>query len=433
MKTSNGLKAVSLIFAAGGLSLMASAALAQEPIQLTYWNWAPHIDEVVKIWNDANPGIQVTVSRAAGAGEIVQKLSAAHAAGSPPDVTNVTYQDLPALVVNGFITDISAEMAPLKDKISPVAWNLVTFGDTTWATPQGTSPMMLFYRADILAELDIEPPTTWEELAQAAKTVRSKDASKYLVHFPSGDPGLFAALTQQAGARWWTLEGDQWTVDINSEPAKQVATYWEDLVAADAVSTMQTWSPEWGAAMADGSLLGFISAVWAPPLIANLAPDTAGKWGVVPLPRWSSGPGAESSGGVMGGSATAVSSLTRHPEEAKQFAIWITNAEDALAAYVRLMNIWPANLDARAALPQLKEAPAFLPDQTDFYEMAGAIDTETAVISWGPNVSAAFDAYRNAMGEAVQNKAGFAEVLDAVQKVTFDGMKDQGYTVSEAP
>lgn len=433
MKTTNGLSAVITTIAAGAFGLLASApALAQDKVELTYWNWAPHIDEVVKIWNDAHPNVQVTVSRAAGAAEIVQKLSAAHAAGSPPDVTNVTYQDLPALVVNGFVTDISAEMAPLKDKISPVAWNLVTFGDTTWATPQGTSPMMFYYRKDILAEFGIGPPKTWEEFAEAAKAVRARDPAKYLVHFPSGDPSLFAALTQQAGANWWKLDGDNWTVAINSEPAKQVAAYWQDLVATDAVSTMQTWSPEWGAAMANGSLLGFISAVWAPPLIANLAPDTQGKWGVVPLPLWSTGVGAETSGGVMGGSATAVSSLTKHPAEAKEFAIWITNAEEALAAYVRLMNIWPANLEARAALPQLKEAPAFLPDSADFYTMAGEIDTKTASVNWGPNVSTAFDVYKNAMGEAVQNKAGFAEVLDQVQKAAFDGMKTQGYQVSEA-
>lgn len=410
--------------------LMAAPAMSQDVVELTYWNWAPHIDEVIAIWNEQNPGIHVTVSRAAAAGEIVQKLTAAHTAGNPPDVTNVTYGDLPALIVNGLVTDLTPEMAPLKDKIAPVAWNLVTFDGTTWATPQGTSPMFFFYRKDILSELGIAVPKTWEDFAKAAKAVHAADASKYLTQFSSGDPGTFAALTHQVGAKWWTLDGDQWTVDINSDAAKGVANYWQDLVATDSVATMQAFSPEWGAAIADGSLLGIISAVWAPPLIQNLAPDTVGDWGVIPLPRWSEGAGAEYAGGVTGGSATAVSSLTKHPEEAKKFAIWITNNEEALAAYVRLMNIWPARLEARN-LPQLQEAPAFIPDATDFYKMAGEIDAETPAVSWGPNTSTAFDAYKNAMGEAVQNKAGFADVLDIVQKATFDDMKGQGYSVAE--
>lgn len=413
-----------------GVIALAAPAVAQDKVELTYWNWAPHIDEVVAIWNEANPDIHVTVSRAATAAEIVQKLSAATTAGNPPDVTNVTYQDLPALVVGGLVTDITAEMAPEKDKIAPVAWNLVTFGDTTWATPQGTSPMMFYYRKDILEELGVPVPTTWDEFAEAARAVHEKDASKFLTTFASGDPGTFAALTHQAGAKWWTLNGDQWVVDINSDEAKSVATYWEGLVADGAVSTMQPFSPEWGAAIANGQLLGVVSAVWAPPLIANIAPDTRGNWGVVPLPRWSEREAAQFAGGVTGGSATAVSALTKHPEEAKKFAIWITNNQDALSAYVRLMNIWPARLEARE-LPQLQEAPAFLPDATNFYTMAGEIDAETPIVSWGPNVGTGFDVYKNAMGEAVQAKAGFADVLDAVQKAVFDDMKNQGYDVVE--
>lgn len=431
MSIPTGVRAARNLLAASFATLsLAVPAIAQDKVELTYWNWAPHIDEVVAIWNEQNPDIHVTVSRAATAGEIVQKLSAAHTAGNPPDVTNVTYQDLPALVVNGLVADMTAEMAPNKDQIAPVAWNLVTFGDTTWATPQGTSPMMLFYRKDLLAELGIEPPQTWEAFAEAAKAVRAADSTKYLTHFASSDPGTFAALTHQVGAQWWSLNGDQWTVDINSEPAKQVAQYWQDLVAEDAVASMQTFSPEWGAAIANGTLLGFISAVWAPPLIENLAPDTKGQWGVVPLPRWSEGIGADLAGGVTGGSATAVSALSKHPEEAKKFAIWITNNEEALAAYVRLMNIWPARLEARK-LPQLQEAPTFIPDAANFYQMAAEIDADTPSISWGPNVSMAFDVYRNAMGDAVQNKSGFADVLDAVQKAAFDDMSNQGYAVTE--
>ena len=432
MTLPTGVRAARNLLAASlGAVLLATPALSQDKVELTYWNWAPHIDEVIAIWNEQNPDIHVTVSRAAGANEIVQKLSAAHTAGNPPDVTNVTYGDLPALIVNGLVADITPEMAPLKDQIAPVAWNLVTFDGTTWATPQGTSPMYFFYRKDLLAELNIEPPKTWEEFGEAAKAVRAADPTKYLTQFSTGDAGTMAALTHQVGAKWWSLEGDQWTVDINGPEAKKVASFWQDLVTSDAVSGMQAFSPEWGAAIANGSIIGIISAVWAPPLIQNLAPDTLGDWAAIPLPRWSEGVGAQYSGGVTGGSATAVSALTKHPEEAKKFAIWITNNEEALSAYVRLMNIWPANLEARK-LPQLQEAPAFIPDEKNFYQLAGEIDAATPTVSWGPNRGIAFDAYVNAMGEAVQNKSSFADVLDVVQKVTFDDMKNQGYNVVEA-
>lgn len=431
MAIRKGSRAVTRSIMAGSLIAMAGMSQAQEPVQLTYWNWAPHIDQIVQVWNDTHPDIQVSVSRAAGAGEIVQKFSAAYTAGDAPDLTNITYQDIPAMIVNGLVADLTDVMAPMKDSIAPVAWDLVTFGGSTYGVPQGTSPMMFFYRKDILDEMGIPAPATWEEFADAARQVRAADPDKYLVHFPSGDPGLFAALTHQAGTQWWQLDGDRWIVDINDEGAQMVAEYWQGLVADDAVSTMQTWSPEWGAAMADGTLLGFLSAVWAPPLIANLAPDTRGDWSVVPLPRWSEGVGAENAGGVMGGSATVVSAATEHPEEAREFALWINNHEDSLREYVRLMNIWPAQMDARD-LPQLSTAPEFLPNSPDFYEMAADIDAATPSVSWGPNVAAIFDVYRNEMGSAVQEGAGFLDVLSSLQTEAVESLRSQGYEVIDS-
>lgn len=406
------------------------ASAADRPVQLTYWNWAPHIEQIVDIWNRKNPDIQVTVSRAAGPLEIVPKLIAAERAGNAPDITNVTYQDLPALIVNGLVSDMTKEMAPLKRAISPVAWGLVNFGGTTWATPQGTSPMMLFYREDLFEQFGLKVPATWEEFAATAKQLRKADPTRYLTTFPTGEPGFFAALTHQVGANWWSLDGDTWTVDIASEPARKVAEYWEDLVATDAVATSQYWSPQWSSSMAEGQMLGFISAVWAPPLINSIAPDTKGKWNVAPLPRWKNGLGAKFAGGVTGGSATAVSAQSKHQAAAKKFAIWITNDPEALEAYIRLNNIWPANLAARQ-IPVLNQAPSFIPQNSGYYAMATAIDEATPTISWGPNVSTTFDAFKNAFAAAVRAKGGFVEALEKVQQTAVRDMKSQGYTVRE--
>lgn len=428
--SSNSAFVVAVVVLLVGAAFAPSARAAGKPIQLTYWNWAPHIEQVIAIWNEKNPDIQVTVSRAAGATEVVPKLLAADRAGNPPDITNVTYQDLPALIVNGLVTDLSREMAPLQAKISPVAWSLVNFGGTTWATPQGTSPMMFYYREDLFAQFGLEVPKTWEQFADTAKKLRAVDTTRYLATFPTADVALFAALTHQVGGNWWTLDGDTWTVGIATAANKRVAEFWEKLVASDALATSQTWTPEWAASMAEGRLLGFLSAVWAPPLIQNIAPGTLGKWNVAPLPRWSEGVGATYAGGVMGGSATAVSAKTKHKEAAKKFAIWITNDPEALAAYVRLVNIWPANLDARK-LPELQHAPAFIPQRPDFYALATSVDLATPKVSWGPNVSATFDAFKNAFAAAVKKKAGFAEALESVHRSALRDMQSQGYTVKE--
>ena len=405
--------------------------LSAEPIRLTYWNWAPNIEQVVEIWNKKNPDIQVTISRAAGPMEIVPKLIAADRAGTPPDITNVTYQDLPALVVNGLVSDITRAMEPNKSKISPVAWSLVNLGGAVWAAPQGTSPMMFYYREDLFKQFGLEVPTTWEDFAVVAKKLHAADPSRHLATFPTADPGLFVALTHQAGGNWWTLEGDTWTVSIASASNKRIAEFWGELIATGAIATSQVWSPEWSASMAEGRLLGFISAVWAPPLIKNIAPATLGKWNAAPLPRWREGAGTKWASGVMGGSAATVTAKSKNKEAATKFILWITSDPEALEAYVRLANIWPAWLPARE-MPTLQHAPTFIPQRTDFYALATAIDQETPTVSWGPNVSTSFDAFRNAFATAVKKKSGFSEALEIVQRTTVRDMKSQGYQVKEA-
>ena len=79
--------------------------------------------------------------------------------------------------------------------------NLVNFGGTTWATPQGTSPMMFYYREDLFKQFGLEVPKTWEDFAATAKKLHAADATRQLATFPTGDPGLFAALIGAGGLR----------------------------------------------------------------------------------------------------------------------------------------------------------------------------------------------------------------------------------------
>src|SRR5690606_31963935 len=169
------------------------------PITLQYWSWAPGIEDIVKIWNDAHPDVQVEVNTSVGGADIVSKLSAAKEAGDLPDVSNTTYENLPNLIVNGIASDITVGFGDYEDKVAKSAWDLTTFGDASYAVPQGTSPQFLFYRTDIFEEAGVTPPTTWDEYEEAARVIHEQDSTRYLSTFASNDAQLFAALSQQAG------------------------------------------------------------------------------------------------------------------------------------------------------------------------------------------------------------------------------------------
>ncbi len=423
--------ALAAVLAAATLAGCAAGASdpseADGPIVLRYWSWAPNIGKIVDVWNETHPDVQVEVNTSVGAADIVAKLAAAKEAGSLPHASNTTYENLPNLIVNGIASDITEAFGEYEDKIAPAAWNLTTFDDKNYAVPQGTGPQFLFYRVDIFESLGLEAPTTWDEYAEAARTIHAADPSKYLATFPANDAQLFAALSAQAGAEWWSQEGASWSVGIDSEPSQKVADYWQGLVDEGVVTTLKTWTPEWQAALADGTLASWLSAVWAPPLILQNAPDTEGKWAAVQIPQWKEG---DSVSAALGGSATVVTTGSKHAKEAQEFAIWLNNSEQALTAYIENASIWPANLAGRE-LPGLKDTipAALVPSQTDYWDVAAKTDEEAVPVTWGPNVATAYSTFGDAFGTAISSGGSFSDALTTVQKAVVADMEKLGFQV----
>ena len=426
--------AATLAIGALSASLLAGCAPSADsgsdsdgPVVLRYWSWAPNIAKVVDVWNAQNPDIQVEVNTSTGSNDIVAKLSAAKEAGTLPDLSNTSYENLPNLVVNGIAADISDAFGDYEDKVTPAAWNLTTFDGVNYAVPQGTGPMFLYYRTDLFEAAGLTAPTTWDEYAEAARTIHAADATKYLATFPANDAQLFGALSQQAGSEWWANDGGgDWSVDVDGAASTKVAEYWEGLVDEGVVTTFKTFTPEWQAALANGTIASWISAVWAPPLIAQNAPDTAGLWAAVRIPQWEAG---DPVSGTVGGSGTVVTTTTKYPEQAREFAIWLNNSDDALNAYIENASIWPANLEGRKLPALAAAAPVALKDPSEFYSLAAEIDDETVPVTFGPNVAATYSAFNDAFSEAITNGSSFTDALKKVQKAVVDDMTKLGYTV----
>jgi len=399
---------------------------SDEPVVLRYWSWAPNITQIVDVWNQANPDIQVEVNTSTGSNDIVAKLSAAKEAGTLPDLSNASFESLPNLVVNEIAADITDAFGDYEDQVTPAAWNLTTFDDVNYAVPQGTGPQFLFYRIDLFEAAGLEAPTTWEEYAEAARVIHEADPTKFLATFPANDAQLFGALSQQAGAEWWDSSDGEWSVGIDGPESTKVAEYWEGLVDEGVVATFKTFTPEWQAALANGTIASWLSAVWAPPLIAQNAPDTAGLWGAVRIPQWEAG---ESVSGVVGGSGTIVTTGTDHPEEAREFAIWLNNSPEAINAYVEYASIWPANLEGRELQSLQDAAPVALQDPSTYYDLAAEIDDEIVPVTFGPNVAATYSAFNDAFSDAIVRGGSFTDALGEVQDTVVSDMTNLGYTL----
>jgi multiple sugar transport system substrate-binding protein len=424
------LSAMLLTACSGGSSTGSGGTASAKPaqkVELNFWTWAPDMDKTVQVWNDSHPNIHVTVNKQDGGDPAVTKLlTAIKAKSGAPDLMQAEYQAIPTMVAAGALADIKADLpAGLQNKFSPSLWNSVTLGtNAVYAVPQDSGPMVFYYRADVFKKYNLTVPTTWDEYAATAKALHKKNPKLFLGTFSATDPGWFVGLTQQNGASWWGINGQKWSVAIDSEQSKKVADYWGGLVQSGAIDNKPMYTPQWNAALNKGTQVGWLSAVWGPGVLAGNAANTKGKWEIAPMPQWTAG---ASSTGNWGGSSTAVTVQSKHKAEAAQFAAWINTDPAGVKALATISSVYPADKTESAAI--LTSPPAFFSNQPDFYSIVAKVADTAGKFTYGPNTNVAYSAYNDAFGKAAQSKSqsAFVQALSTMQAITLKNLQDSGY------
>lgn len=422
-------------FTAGALLLAGCAGSADGgggggDVTLQFWTWSlKEADEkaqaIIDQYEAENPGVTIQLAEVGGTADTSSKLLAADRADDTPDIVQVEYRAIPSLVTAGVIRDITEDVADNKQYVADNIWALTTLDDQVYGVPQDIGPMTMTYRADLFEQYGVEPPATWAEYAAAAETIHAQDPSVYIGSFSSTEFEFFAAHATQAGAEWWSTDGDAWTVGIDGEESLETAAFWQDLVDRDLMSVEPLLTPEWNAKVNEGKLLSWTAAAWAPSVIYSVAPETAGKWASIPLPQWTEGDAAVP---FLGGSAFLVPEKSAHAEEAAKFAAWL-GASDEGSELLLTLDLYPAGTAGREATLE-NDPPALMPQQTDFWEIANDIVENTTIpVTWGPNVNVAMGAFVDALSAAALDGGSFTDVYTGIQGVVVDDLEKTGYTV----
>ncbi len=393
-------------------------------VDLTFWSWVPNMDKIVDVWNASHPGVHVTFSKQAGGDAEAQKVLTSAKAHTMPDIIQAEYQEIPTMVSNNVLADIAKQANAVKGKFTPGIWNLVTLGgDAVYGLPQDSGPMLFFYRKSLFAKYGLAVPKTWDDYAALAAQVKQKAPNAFLGAFPTVDPGEFAGLAQQAGAKWWGTSGSSWSVGLDDATTKKVADFWSGLVQAGRIDAEPAWTPAWNKAMDDGTILSWTAGVWAPGTLSSVAADTKDDWGVAQLPQWDASSVAT---GNWGGSSMAVTTDSKHKDAAAQFLVWLNTDKAATDLLISQAGVYPADTDAQGRVA----APTFLPSVTDFATIAKTAGDATVPTTWGPDVSTAYAAYNDNVGKAAAGKGSLSDAFVAVQQAVVADMKKAGFTVS---
>ncbi|MEU8659879.1 ABC transporter substrate-binding protein [Actinoplanes philippinensis] len=415
---------------AEGGDTKASCAPSEGNVTLTYTTWIPGIENVVKLWNDKNPNIQVKVQTGPnGNGGTYANFFNQLKAGNAPDLGHIEYDALPSFRVQDGLTNLAdcAEVTAAKDQFVDWTWGQVSFGEqnAVYGIPQDTGPMGLFYRKDLFEKNNIPVPTTWEEYAAAA--VKVKAAGGFITNFSQSDISQFAGLSWQAGGRWFANDGTKWTVNLQDEGTTKVANYWQDLISKKLVSAVPPWTTEWDNAYNTGQAWTWVSAVWGANSIKSGAPDTSGKWAVAPMPQWTAG---GTVAGNWGGSATAVFKGSKHPYEAAKFALWLNTSEEALTALNKEAQLYPAT-KAGAKLPALSEGVEFYGGQKIYDVFATASTQVSPDFVWGPTMTSTYATASDGFKAVVSGTGTLLDTLKTTQAKTVETLKSQSIPVAE--
>jgi len=401
------------------------------PVTLRFWTWSlkgtdPAAEAIVDKYHQEHPDVTVELSEVGGTPDTIAKLLAADRADDTPDVVQVEYRAVPSLMVAGALKDITADVAGVKDGIDANSWAMTTFNNQVYGVPQDIGPMTLTYRKDLFDFYGVKVPTTWTEYAQAAEQIHARDPSAYIASFDPTQFEFFAAHAAQAGAKWWSTDGNTWQVGIDSEASLKTADFWQDLVARDLVKVEPLLTPEWNAQVNSGKILSWAAAAWAPSVIYSVAPDTTGKWESAPLPQWTPGDAAVP---FLGGSTYLVPNKSKHAKEAAAFAAWL-GASDEGSKLLLGLDIYPAGKAGRQET-LTHEPPKLMPQQANFYQVTDqVIENTTIQVTWGPNVAMASSSFEEPMSTAAIDKTSFRDAYRTVQQAVVADLKKSGFTVT---
>ena len=316
----------------------------------------PHIKVNVQLV-DMNTLLRATLS---GQGPDVA-IQVANTNGIAGGVLN-TGNDTP---VNYGLRNAVLDLAQFEDfeevaaRFAPASLVPFTFNGATYALPDTMTFPMMFYRKDILAEIGLEIPETWDDV-KVAMSVLSKNQMEFGM-LPSEQ--IFAMLLFQNGGEYYTEGGKASALDsdVAINTFRKYCEYYTDYKLDKATSTDERFRT--------GEAPIIISDYTTYNGLQVSAPDILGLWDFTVVPGTpmvdeNGEPVLDENGEQIinratgsSGLADIIMSATKHPDEAWEFLKWWTDA-DTQVAYGREMEalmgasarVATANKEALASL-----------------------------------------------------------------------------------
>lgn len=315
-------------------------ASADGPVDLTIATFNEFgYEDLITEWNAANPDIQVEQKKVGTWDDAKDNLYTKLAAGSGlSDIEAIEGDAMPAMLAQSSafvdLTDPALDGRWLDWKAAAATdadGQMIGYG--TDAGPEG-----ICYRADLFKKAGL--PTdradvaalmgTWDDyFATGEDFVKAAPDTAW---YDSSGGTAQAMLNQVANP----FESDDNTIDVENPELEAVYATITGNVDKGLSTRLPQWSDDWAAAFQNDGFATMACPGWMLGVVSGNADGVKG---------WDFADVFPGGGGNWGGSFLTVPAQSEHPEQAQEFAAWITAPEQQAKAFAAI-GAFPSQVDA---------------------------------------------------------------------------------------
>ncbi|WMJ87284.1 ABC transporter substrate-binding protein [Anaerocolumna sp. MB42-C2] len=175
-------------------------------------------------------GIHVTAEYQGTYDDLHQKLQAAYVAGTTPEVTVMEIASIKTFAMNGVLEPLDPYIKKSGVDLSDFQEGLMKnsyYENACYGLPYLRSTPIMYMNTTMLKNAGLDPkgPSTWDELAQYAKTIHEKTGKYGLSQFSY--IWTFEAFMMEHGSS--VLNEDETAGNLNTQQAKDIVNFFKDL------------------------------------------------------------------------------------------------------------------------------------------------------------------------------------------------------------
>jgi|GEM_PF-445702 len=300
--------------------------------EITIWsqnfgdNWLSHFETRVHEYNLEGRGYTIREEFVAG-DAWDERITAARASGTCPDIYIQSYNHIPAGVQSGYYGpfDDYIDLAIIDDML-PIIKDMVSIGGKTYAVPLLSEPsMILYYRKDLLEAGGYDaPPASWAELIEMCNTLKTDDI--YGLGIPNwGGEISWSTWGMQCGNVGHGPLNDNWDAPVIDDGYREMALFFKELYDTGAVPEQPLSAYTDIKPFGQGDYVFQICGSWA---IANMINDYPEMWentGVAVVPT--NDGNKEKTTATIGGWVYVMDAQAQNPEGACDYLEWLLSSE----------------------------------------------------------------------------------------------------------